>query len=72
MAKSSKNQFSQCRHCLGDFESTKVWVERVESSCGPAYLAGICESCAKENGVDTSTLETDLAFHKRVNQHMKR
>lgn len=72
MAKSRKNQLSQCRHCLGDFESTKVWVERVQSDCGPAYLAGICEGCAKKNGVDTSKLETDLAFHKRVNKHMKK
>ena len=72
MAKSSKSRFAQCRHCLGEFDSTKVWVEVVKSAYGPVYLAGVCESCAQENRVDISTLETDLAFHKRVNRNLTR
>ena len=68
MAKSNKRLFAQCSYCLEDFESTKVWVELVQNAGGPNYFAGVCEACAKENGIDVSNLETDLVFHRRINK----
>ena len=71
MKKTSKSAFARCGHCLEQFDSTKVWIELVQRDGGPRYLSGICEACAKKNRVETTDLETDLAFHKRLNSVKK-